>query len=484
MNTRCYRINSGYTSRRIKRAFRMTSLLALLFGLQAGLNLANATTTAAIAAEGYVYGFPIVLMGETREKMTGPERSCTLGADINTFKHVLEKPDERFQAVVRPNVDTLYSSAMLDLSNGPVVLSLPDVQDRYVLFALIDAWSNNFAGLDTAPDETGENSLAGRYLITGPQWHGRVPFGMKHVPAPTNLVWIIGRTEVRSEKDTYRVNELQAQYRLQPLGENRVENADVDCLEDSEMRPPIDVVLDMNGEEFFTRLSQLMKENPPPSDEKGIEILLGAINTGPQARAPVSDLPRYRKRLLDTGISFAQSSIDLAKKALGLGGWGPNPALIPLGDYGKRYFIRAVVAQIGFGANRNEFAVYQNADRDSRSERLHGHNVYTFTLKADDMPDVGAFWSMTAYGEDGFLMDAPYQDSFGINRHALGSNSTLARDDDGNITIYISSMPPEGVPLSNWLPVDEASFQLTLRLYDPGEDILTNEWKAPAVVKQ
>ena len=95
---------------------------------------------------GYVYGFPIVLMGETLDGMTGPERSCSLGADINTFKHVYEIPDERFKAVGRPNVDTLYSSAMLDLSSGPVLLDMPAVSDRYILMALVDAWSNNFAG--------------------------------------------------------------------------------------------------------------------------------------------------------------------------------------------------------------------------------------------------------------------------------------------------------------------------------------------------
>ena len=135
-----------------KRCVKLTNALrsALLFVLVLTSQYAKATTTTAIAMEGYIYGFPIVLMDETRKGMTGPERSCTFGADINTFKHVFDLPDTDFKAVVRPNVDTLYSSAMLDLSESPVILTLPEVSDRYVLMALLDAWSNNFAGIDTS----------------------------------------------------------------------------------------------------------------------------------------------------------------------------------------------------------------------------------------------------------------------------------------------------------------------------------------------
>ena len=371
---------------------------------------------------------------------------------------------------------------MLDLSESPVILTLPEVTDRYVLMALLDAWSNNFAGIDT----TGDNTLAGRYMITGPDWRGRVPNNMTHIPAPTNLVWIIGRTELLADNDIEAVNQIQRRYRLNTYRNTRNshDNSDVHCLEDHEKEPPIDVVLKMNGEEFFTRLSEVMRENPPPADQKGMEWLLGQINTGRYAKGDDSDLPRYKKRALDEGVRLGQGSIDGAKKLLGIGGWGPNPKLIPLGDYGKRYFIRAVVAQVGFGANKNSYAVYQNAERDSRLQKMHGSNDYTFTLKADDMPDVGAFWSITAYGDDGFLKDNTHAASVGIERYALSSNTPLELDENGDITLYISSQPPQGVPLSNWLPVPADYFQLTLRFYDPGEDILNAEWKAPAVIKQ
>ena len=143
-----------------------------------------------------------------------------------------------------------------------------------------------------------------------------------------------------------------------------------------------------------------------------------------------------------------------------------------------------MVAQVGFGANQNKYAVYQNAERDSQLQKMHGSNDYTFTLRADDMPDVGAFWSITAYGDDGFLEDNTHASSLGIERYALSSNTPLELDENGDTTLYISSQPPQGVPLSNWLPVPADYFQLTLRFYDPGEEILNAEWQAPAVEKQ
>lgn len=122
-------------------------ILTLLLSLMA-FN-AYSLSTSAIATMGYIYGLPIVLMDETKLGLTGEQRSCTLGTDINTLVNVLDIPDTDFKAVVRPNVDTLYTSAMFDLSSGLQLLNMPAVSDRYVLFAFLDAWSNNFAGVGT-----------------------------------------------------------------------------------------------------------------------------------------------------------------------------------------------------------------------------------------------------------------------------------------------------------------------------------------------
>ena len=443
------------------------------FNLQAG-------STLSVAAAGYIYGFPLVLMDETLNGLTGAERSCQLGTDLNNFVHVWDRPGPAFKAVVRPNVDTLYSSAMLDLSDGPMLMFMPAVKNRYVLMALLDAWSNNFAGVGTQSHGEGE----GYYAIVGPDWEGELPVGYERIDAPTNLVWVIGRTEVRDDADVAEVNRIQAQFTLTPLQGALQESGITACVPDAEKTPPIEVVEALSGREYFQRLAKLMERYPPPSEDAVMVKALARIGVGALAEKSLADLSTQQMRKIELGRSLGLGSLNFATRLLGLNGWGPNPAVVPLGDFGQRYFIRAVVAQVGFGANRGEFAVYQNAERDSAHRRLSGDGVYSMSFAADELPPVHAFWSVTVYGDDGFLRDNPAAEAMGLQRYALGSNSGLVADAQGNLTLYFAHEPPMGVPLENWLPVPEGRFQATIRLYAPNETILTNEWRVPLIVKR
>ncbi len=439
-----------------------------------------ASSLVPIATQGYIYGFPLVLMGATLEGFTGADRVCGLGTDINTLAQLYELPDADFKAVVRPNVDTLYSSAMLDLRDGPQLLYMPAVSDRYVLFALLDAWSNNFAGVGTQSHGDQE----GFYVIVGPDWKGDLPPNYTRIDAPTNLVWIVGRTEVQGDDDIATVNEIQRKFTLTPWAHETHVSESSHCLPASEKTPPIDVVKSLSAEEYFSRLSKLMILNPPPEEDAELVAQLAKIGVGPQANKTVAELNRIEKAKLNLGRRFGLSSLDFATNLLGLGGWAPNPAVIPLGDYGKQYFIRAVVAQVGFGANRGEFAVYQNVTRDSSRLRLSGDNDYQITFAADALPPVNAFWSLTVYGEDGFLRDNEAAEQLGFTRSALGSNSGLVANNDGSLTIYLSTTPQEGLPVANWLPIPDGKFQVTIRLYDPDPLILNNKWKVPEIERR
>ena len=68
-------------------------------------------------------------------------------------------------------------------------------------------------------------------------------------------------------------------------------------------------------------------------------------------------------------------------------------------------------------------------------------------------------------------------------RYAVGSNTGLQYEDDGSLIIYMSANPPEGVSLSNWLPVPEGNFEATLRMYDPASEILSGDWQPPKIVR-
>lgn len=131
--------------------------------------------TSAIAAKGYVYGFPAVLMMETMNAATTAPYPCNLGGPVNWFFHKLDTPTPEFRAVVRPNVDTLYSSAFLDLSEGPVMLEVPEIKNRFYLMAMLDVWTNNFAG----PGTQTNGGEAHSYLMRGRHGQANRPKGLK-----------------------------------------------------------------------------------------------------------------------------------------------------------------------------------------------------------------------------------------------------------------------------------------------------------------
>lgn len=466
----------------LKSFWKQSSVIALgaFLSLSAALPVSaglRSSETEKIADEGYSYGFPILLMDETRDAFTGVNRSCDISADINTFRHVYEIPDPDFRAVVRPNVDTLYSSAMLDLTDSPMLLDMPAIEGRYVLMALLDAWSNNFAGLGTQSHGTEE----GHYFITGPDFNGTTPDGYQRIEAPTNLVWVIGRTEVWGDGDLLEVNELQNSFAMdlyRTKGNGRVPT--IEC-EDRE--EPEKVIKGLSGEEFFTRLDRLMRQFPLEGQDQDIIEKLAKINVGPLASGKVSALSVTQKADLDKGRVKSQERIDSAIDAMGRGSaWSPAPDLVSLGDYDEDYFVRAVVAQVGFGANRGDFAVYQNASRDADSELLSGQSTYTLTFAPGETPDVGAFWSVTVYDTDGFLTANASAETLALNRFAVGSNTGLQFEVDGSLVIHMSATPPEGASIANWLPVPDGNFEMTLRMYDPADEILNGDWTAPKIV--
>lgn len=429
-----------------------------------------------IAAQGYVFGFPILLMDATMQASTTEPYPCGLGGPVNSFTHKFNPPEPDFRAVVRPNVDTLYSSAFLDMSGGPMVLEVPEVKDRFYLMAMLDAWTNNFAG----PGSQTNGGAATHYLIVGPDWQGDVPAGTELVQAPTHLVWIIGRTELKGAGDVDAANAIQRQYKLYPQGGEPVAPPTSACRPMSEMTEPEEQVKSMDGPEFFSQLDTLMERYPPSETARGLMTEnLTLIGVGGDAETPVEDLPEDVKSALTEGIAIGQKALDAGFELSGqLSAWSPDPAKVSLGDYGDDFAVRGVVAQIGFGANRNEFATYQNASQDGDLDLLDGaSHDYTLTFEPGKTPPVDAFWSVTVYDKDGFLIGND------IGRYSLGSNSGLVKDAGGATTILFASKQPAGSPQENWLPVPEGEFQVTLRMYAPESPILKGGWRAPPILK-
>ena len=137
-----------------------------------------------VGIEAYIFGYPLVLMDLTRQTLTNAAKPSENAAPPNQFCHKRTFPDPSLTAVVSPNADTLYSFSFLDLVREPLVLSVPEMDGRYYLMQMLDAWTNVFA----APGTRTTGSDQGNFAITGPAWKGRVPKDVKEIKSPTNMV--------------------------------------------------------------------------------------------------------------------------------------------------------------------------------------------------------------------------------------------------------------------------------------------------------
>ena len=167
-----------------------------------------------IAIEAYVYGYPLVTMELTRRVMTNVPSPEGNHAPMGQFAHLRAYPKPDDKEVTAPNADTLYSLAWLNLTNEPYILSVPDAHDRYYLLPMLDAWTTVFA----SPGKRTTGTAAQKFAIVGPGWNGQLPPGVKKYTAPTNLVWILGRTYCTGTPEDYQaVHAFQDQLSLYPL---------------------------------------------------------------------------------------------------------------------------------------------------------------------------------------------------------------------------------------------------------------------------
>jgi hypothetical protein len=430
--------------------------------------------------EAVVYGLPLVIMDLTRAKTTNVAGVESFAAPVNQFANVREFPDASFKDVVRANVDTLYSSAFLDLSKEPMVMSVPDTQGRYYLMPALDAWTNIIG----SPGKRTTGTKAGTFAITGPGWTGTLPAGVSEIKSPTNMVWIIGRTQTNGPEDYAAVHAIQDGFKLVPLsayGKPYTPPAGTVDPNVDMKTAPVDQLKAMSSTAFFSRLASLLKDNPPPASEAPILAKLAAIGIVPGEPFDPSKLDPAVAKGLEQSLSAALEKLNAASKETGapVNGWRVPPMI--LGNFGTEYGARAVVALIGLGANLPADAVYPSVFVDADGQPFDGANKYVIRFEKDSAPPVNAFWSVTMYNADSFFVANP------INRYAVSSWMPLRKNADGSLEIYVQSESPGKDKEANWLPAPASGpFNMTMRMYWPKEQapsVIDGSWKPPAVTK-
>ena len=421
-----------------------------------------------VLMDAYEYGYPLILMDLTREHSLNADNTIGPKVPMNHFSHSTKFPDDKFKAVIRPNVDTLYSQAWLDLTDGAQIVEVPDTKGRYYLMPMLDAWSNVYFSPGSRTTGTGSR----KFLIVGPNWKGETPAGMLLVKSPTNLTWIICRIQANNNADIKNVARIQKGFKISPLHKMDKPQSVASTGESAAL--PIDRIGHMSTEEFFNRLNTLMVQNPPGAEDNTILEKFAKIGIAPGATFSLDKLPpqdREKAALLSYNMEkkFSAEKMNLTTP---VNGW---MTLRNLGRYGSNYNLRAMIAYTGFGANLDVDALYPIAFTDGDGNKLSGEKSYLIHFPKGGLPPVNAFWSLTIYTKDGFL----FKNS--INRFALGSNNNLKYNIDGSLDIFMSQNRPSKDWQSNWLPIPKEEFNLTARLYWPQEKALDPKWSLPEI---
>ena len=424
----------------------------------------------AIGVSAYLYFYPLVTMDLTRKQLTNVVKAEGLGAPMNAFANVPTYPTADMKAVVRPNFDTLYSSAWLDLTKGPVVVSVPDTHGRYYLLPMLDMWTDVFA----SPGWRTTGTAAGNFAVVPPGWTGTLPGDVTRIDAPTSYVWIIGRTKTDGPPDYEAVHAIQNALKIMPT-ETPVAGT-VDPSVDMKT-PPKEQVDTMPADKFFAYAAELLKQQAPHITDQPILAQMKRIGIERGKSFDINKANAAVKTGLETAPEGAQKLMAWKVPTLArvVNDWSMNTDT--MGVYGNYYLKRAIVTQLGLGANLPEDAIYPINLGDQDGKPLDGASAYTLHFDKGATPPAGAFWSITLYDKLGYQVANP------LNRFAVSSWMPFKYNSDGSLDLYFQNTSPGPNKEANWLPAPKGPFTLTMRLYAPESDALTGKWNPPPITR-
>jgi hypothetical protein len=459
----------------LKNAFFALSLIATLLivvPLQASAALSEKDTRD-IAREAYVFGTPMVdtyrVMYAFSIDKTNPQYKGPFNNILNVSR-VFTPADTAF---VTPNSDTPYSFSGLDLRAEPVVISVPPMEkNRYFVFQLMDLYSFNFAYIGSR--STGNQG--GTYMIAGPNWKGEKPRNVdKVIKAETDMITVVGRTQLFNPDDLQNVKNIQAEYKVQTLSAFQ-KKAPRKTPDEVNWITPISPAIERTSPEFFNQLAFLLQFAPIHPSETALRKRFTEIGIKPGKPFDVSKLTAEQQAALVAGMQDGQKEIDGLRSSLK----GKTDTLFGTRAFLKNnYVARATGAQMGIGANSREEAMYPIYDKDTSGQPLDASkHKYTLRFAKGQQPPVQAFWSITLYDlPKQLLVDNP------INRYLINSPMLpeLKNDTDGGLTLYIQHESPGKEKQANWLPAPNGPFMVTMRYYWPKAELLDGKWKSPMI---
>jgi hypothetical protein len=398
------------------------------------------------AAEAYIWGFPLVSVHRTRSLL------CSK-TDTGTLNHIddLATPNDR--AIVVPNNDTLYSSGWYDLQHGDLTIDVPamDHPDRYWNVMILDAYTH------VAYVCRRHHGVAGTRV--------RVTFDPMTPPANddgdivtigTPTAWVIIRVLVESPADIAQARSLQHGITVTAPSSHPNERTE---------RAGRATAIGKAGADFYSELKRYTEIDPPAPWHPQLSAAAQAIVDDPlsvSSQALVAGVEEGEKRIVGGNKS---GNVHKNGWTTGRGATGSGEDILK----------RAVGAKFGLGGHQAIENRSYIAQHDSAGNRLNGSQALQLKFQANALPPCNAFWSLTAYGTDMYLVENE------IDRWSLSDRTPgLVYDEDGGLTIHISAARPADI--ANWLPVPEGHYMMGMRVYEGHEEVIDCQWFPPSLV--
>ncbi|WP_242606196.1 DUF1254 domain-containing protein [Legionella cincinnatiensis] len=439
-----------------------------------------------LALQAATWGLPIVTMYNLRYNDALKLDAKSRPNSIWRLENIATPSLSEQAGYVTPNTNVIYGFGFLDLSKEPIILSVPDSNNRYYMVQLLDMYTNSFAYVGGVT--TGYKG--GTYALVGPNWKGKLPNHITRIEAPTPWILIQPRVHVVNDADLPGaqkvLNEITVTGMAQYLGQTPTPLPPYNFIKPELVNPnlPVSAVDFKDPVQFWQILSAAINENPPPKDQ--ISALLPMFKPLGIEYGKQWDAGKVSPIILESMKRAAQEIGPLnANLPLGMfvNGWFIPPP--DIGNAKNNYYLRAIIARVGLTANIPREAIYFMTKRDSESNDLLSSKKYTITFKQLPPYIAPGFWSLTLYNlHNNYTVENP------IHRYSLGSDNQMKRNADGSLTIYIQNTSPGKDKEANWLPSskDGQPFYLILRSYAPGKAIVdslsdSKAFTVPAVIE-
>jgi hypothetical protein len=450
-----------------------------------------------IAREAFLWGMHPVAIYHLRYNIAQNQKSPRyVGLNRLTLSRVPITAKQR--GGTTPNATTLYGRAMLDLAAEPVVVTVPQVDQRYWSLQMADnyaRWWHMIGSQFNAPGPV-------RRLFVGPNWSGKLPadfVGEEIVQSDSDFAVALLRVALTddSPQELQAINAIMDRVTLMPLsqwiaaGKKEIKAEDVPLMRASYPTfPGMESVREpgrLKGTDFLRWVSLVLNDSSFTKQADGYKELVAfarferlGLKAG-QNFDPDS-LPDPLKEAIEAGVEEGRQQVK-AQIAKGLGadmnGWSLSTNL---GYRDSDWLMRAVYGYIAvLGPIPSRSHTGSLSLRDASGQPLHGDHRYTLTFDLTNMPPVTEFWELPLYDREGYFVDNK------INRYSLNSYMVQRgklHTADGKLVIYVQhDEPSDPDQRRNWLPAPKEGFQFAARFYGPHGPLIDGSYAMPGAVR-